>query len=428
VSFIEDPALLEGGVDERPMNSAPLPGMALGDDDHVDRHDRQLGLDHEEVEVAGVGALGPSLGAEEDHARALARGAGQEARGTLDLLGRDHGRQVTARACAHDRIAGTVLKLLRLASMCVITSRVTHTRRQRADAGSENCDLRVDVSGVGVGLMWEPQGPMEKMRFLPLVKAYPALSSTYGEVTCVAGIEVVDDTPTGLIRLYPIPFRSLEDEQQFRKYEFIELEVQAHSGDRRPETRRPNRDSIKTVGPVLSSERGWRQRRLFVEPVISGSMCELLRHQQADGTSLGIFRPREVLDLVIEQKDVDADKRQIAEASAAQGSLLDRTEQAYQQKAIEQIPYAFKYRYLCSVPDCRSHTQTIIDWEIVQLYRNVRGRPDWQKQMRAKWIAQLCAPDRDTAFIVGNQHQYPNAFLVLGVWWPPLEPEQLALG
>jgi hypothetical protein len=35
---------------------------------------------------------------------------------------------------------------------------------------------------------------------------------------------------------------------------------------------------------------------------------------------------------------------------------------------------------------------------------------------------------RDTAFFVGNQHQHPTAFMVLGVWWPPKQPEQLALG
>jgi hypothetical protein len=39
----------------------------------------------------------------------------------------------------------------------------------------------------------------------------------------------------------------------------------------------------------------------------------------------------------------------------------------------------------------------------------------------------LCAADRDTAFFIGNQHQHPGSFLVLGVWWPPRQPEQLAI-
>jgi hypothetical protein len=38
----------------------------------------------------------------------------------------------------------------------------------------------------------------------------------------------------------------------------------------------------------------------------------------------------------------------------------------------------------------------------------------------------MCGPTKDTAFIVGNQHQYRQGFLVLGVWWPPLA-KQLSL-
>lgn len=48
--------------------------------------------------------------------------------------------------------------------------------------------------------------------------------------------------------------------------------------------------------------------------------------------------------------------------------------------------------------------------------------------MKIRWVGDLCASDRDTAFFVGNQHQHLNSFLVLGVWWPERRPEQLALG
>lgn len=35
------------------------------------------------------------------------------------------------------------------------------------------------------------------------------------------------------------------------------------------------------------------------------------------------------------------------------------------------IPWSFKYRYECSDPDCNTHIQSIIDWEIAELYRCV---------------------------------------------------------
>jgi len=53
-----------------------------------------------------------------------------------------------------------------------------------------------------------------RMKVLITVKAYPAISKKYNETVCTAGI-----TEEGKwIRIYPIPFRQLEYDNQFRKY------------------------------------------------------------------------------------------------------------------------------------------------------------------------------------------------------------------
>jgi len=270
---------------------------------------------------------------------------------------------------------------------------------------------------------------MERIEFLPLVKAYPALSKTYGEVCCVAGVEMTAEGPRW-IRLYPIPLRALEDRQQFRKYQRIRVRVETHSGDRRPETRRPDRDSIEPLGVVIPTSDGWARRRRWVGPLVTLSMCELRRAQKRDGTSLGVIKPRVVEDFVIEKVDVNAEKSAIAKAWATQGTLLDGIggeERNQQLREIEQIPYRFKYRYRCSDVGCKGHEQSIIDWEIAQFYRQIRNSSTWEARIRAKWLDELCGADRDTAFFVGNQHQHPTAFMVLGVWWPPKRAEQLAL-
>lgn len=269
----------------------------------------------------------------------------------------------------------------------------------------------------------------EAIELLPLVKAYPALSRSYGEVCCVAGTRMTADGPRW-IRLFPVPFRSLADDQQFSKYQRIRLRVMAHGGDRRPETRRPNRDSIVTVGAPIPSREGWVRRRRWVEPLLVPSMCEVRRRERQDRTSLAVFRPQHVDDLVIEDRDIDADKRAVARAFAAQRDLfsgLGRDERPSQLRALEQIPYAFKYRYHCADTDCGGHEQSIIDWEIAQYYRQVSRRSDWRERLRTRWLEDLCGPDKDTAFFVGNQHLHPRTFMILGVWWPPKQPEQLAL-
>ena len=54
-------------------------------------------------------------------------------------------------------------------------------------------------------------------RVLILCKTYPSPSSKYAETSCVAGM-----TESGeLIRLYPVPFRLVADEQQFKKWQWI---------------------------------------------------------------------------------------------------------------------------------------------------------------------------------------------------------------
>ncbi|HSS05178.1 MAG TPA: hypothetical protein VLK89_08340 [Solirubrobacterales bacterium] len=146
--------------------------------------------------------------------------------------------------------------------------------------------------------------------FLPLVKAYPALSRRYGEVSCIAGLDM---KTSEWIRLYPVPFRTLEDAQQFRKYQPIRAKVQRPRDDRRPESWRVDAESIEVVGPALSVEHEWAARRPIVEPAIGESMCAVRKAQKENGTSLQMFRPREVLELIIEDAEPDPEKGRQAE-------------------------------------------------------------------------------------------------------------------
>ena len=55
---------------------------------------------------------------------------------------------------------------------------------------------------------------LEKKRVYILVKTYPTISEKYAELVCTAG--VLEDG--SWIRLYPMPFRLLSDEQKYPKY------------------------------------------------------------------------------------------------------------------------------------------------------------------------------------------------------------------
>ena len=94
---------------------------------------------------------------------------------------------------------------------------------------------------------------MEKIRVLITVKTYPIPSSTYDELVCTAGV-----TETGeFIRLYPINFRDLPFSQQFKKYQWIEISAEKHTGrDVRKESYRPDSESIKLIGEPILTKKG----------------------------------------------------------------------------------------------------------------------------------------------------------------------------
>ena len=55
---------------------------------------------------------------------------------------------------------------------------------------------------------------------LVTVKAYPNPSAKYFESVCVAAITREE----GWVRLYPVGFRSLPDQQRFKKYHRVQLQ------------------------------------------------------------------------------------------------------------------------------------------------------------------------------------------------------------
>ncbi|WP_239405570.1 hypothetical protein [Frankia sp. Cj3] len=123
------------------------------------------------------------------------------------------------------------------------------------------------------------------------VKAYPTVSQQHGEAVCVAGIRT-DVIPHRWVRLFPVHYRDLPEEQQFKKWEFIELDVQRGS-DTRPESYVPILETIRR-GRVLGTGDGWAERRTIVDPLLQSSLCVVRRQRKIDGTSLALVRAQDL--------------------------------------------------------------------------------------------------------------------------------------
>lgn len=252
-----------------------------------------------------------------------------------------------------------------------------------------------------------------------LVKAAPVLTPSLEETMCVAGIRL-DGVRPEWVRLHPVPFRDLADTSRFSKYQKVTVDVIRGRTDRRPETWTPLRDSI-TLGERIGPERSWARRREYVDALPEVAMCDLFEANKGGSgpgvPSLGMVRPAEPPTLVIAKRSDEQLTKWTQRAEAIKGvfSLFDDVDA--EKPDFEVVPWRFSYKYRCSSPRCNGHEQTIVDWEVVALWRHVRHRPDWQDLMRQKFADEMWT-GRDTVLFVGNQEQYPGSFLVLGIFWP----------
>jgi len=175
------------------------------------------------------------------------------------------------------------------------------------------------------------------------VKAYPNPSFSYREASCVAGI-----TRNGeWIRLYPVRIRSLGYDKRPKKYEIVRIRICKYKRDIRPESYLPDEGSYEKIG-YLDTKYNWKKRKEWVLPLASKSMCEVQQLQKETYKSLGIFRPKKVIDLIIEDAP--------AEWTDGQIEVMSQTELFEPAKSLlEKIPFIFKYHYFCEDKSCRGH-------------------------------------------------------------------------
>ena len=99
---------------------------------------------------------------------------------------------------------------------------------------------------------------MAKTKVLITVKTYPAISGKYEELVCTAGF-----TEEGnWIRIYPIQFRKKSFDEQYKKYDWIEIDLVKNKSDFRPESFRPiSYDAEIKILNHLDTKSNWAERK-----------------------------------------------------------------------------------------------------------------------------------------------------------------------
>jgi len=138
-------------------------------------------------------------------------------------------------------------------------------------------------------------------RVLITVKTYPTISVKYDELVCTAGFRR-DGT---WIRIYPIQFRKKLYEQQYKKYEWIEIDLDKNTSDPRPESYRPHSEDteIKKTGEIPPDGNTWEERRKIVLQNVYTDLALLISEAKDKNisTSLAVFNPKKIHKFVCEE-------------------------------------------------------------------------------------------------------------------------------
>ncbi|MDI1301301.1 MAG: hypothetical protein PSX71_05315 [bacterium] len=256
-------------------------------------------------------------------------------------------------------------------------------------------------------------------RILILAKTYPSPSVQHIETSCVAGIS----RHGVMYRLYPVPFRLIEEGQQFRKWQWIDVRVEKASKDHRPESHKLYIDTI-VCGEVIETKKEWGERWEWLDKIpafdspdaMDAARCE-------DGASIVLLRPKKIIALEIAKarhQDWTAEEKEKLMREQMQGELFSEDEARGQVKTLRKVPFDFYYRYMCESPDGeKEYRHKIVDWEAGALFwrcQKSHGK-NWEVPFRAKLEAEL--PGRELMFLMGNQHRFQDQWLIISLVYPP---------
>lgn len=264
---------------------------------------------------------------------------------------------------------------------------------------------------------------MALTKVLITVKTYPTLSAKYDELVCTAGFKE-DGT---WIRIYPVPFRKKSYAEQYKKYDWIELDLVKNKGDFRPESYRPNNidTEIKVVGHIDTS-RNWEDRKKLCLGKIYYNLSELIAESKNKDicTSLAVFKPTEISDFIVESTERDWDKDKLAKLNQLN---LFETNKAGKFEVVQKLPY--KFRFLFKDNQGTESRMMIEDWEIGQLFWNCLARHEGDEKkaiadVRKKYLNDF-AKTKDIHFFLGttqaHHHVSLNPFIIIGIFQPKIE-------
>ena len=266
---------------------------------------------------------------------------------------------------------------------------------------------------------------MAKLRVLITVKTYPTISKKYDELVCTAGFS--EDGKW--IRLYPIPFRKLDYVHQYKKYDWVDVDLTKNTSDFRPESYRPVNidvdEPIKVVGHINTNS-NWAVRKKIVLNAVYDDLEQLISEAKDKKvcTSLAVFKPTKINDFVYEKVEREWDNKK--KEQLRQMKLFEKKRDF---EIVRKLPY--KFSYIFEDVNGKQSRMMIEDWEIGALYWNCLASNEGDEktscnEVIAKYFDDF-AKTKDLYFFLGttkvNHFVAKNPFIIIGAFYPKPETQ-----
>lgn len=271
---------------------------------------------------------------------------------------------------------------------------------------------------------------MAKTRVLIAVKTYPAISGKYDELVCTAGF--LEDG--SWVRIYPVPFRKKSYDEQYRKYDWIEIDLVKNKSDFRPESYRPySHDSEITILGHLETRNCWHDRKKIALNKVYTNLKQLISEAKNKDicTSLAVFKPTKILDFTAELVEREWNKKKIDQLKANRDQInmfeYEHPENPFE--VVRKLPYTFRFKF--EDDEGKESNMMIEDWETGQLFWKSFERHEGDeakaiKDVKYKYFEDF-AKTKDLYFYLGTSalHHYVshNPFMIIGTFHPKKETQ-----
>ncbi|MBI5184593.1 MAG: hypothetical protein HZA01_02565 [Nitrospinae bacterium] len=190
---------------------------------------------------------------------------------------------------------------------------------------------------------------------------------------------------------------------------------------------------IRLLGKPVGTEKKWEERKriIFRNNPIYDDLAVLIDKANRNELSLAIFKPREIMDFVVEETERDwpKDKLSILKQKANQLSLFQSEEEVKKEfSVVNKLPYKFSYRFRDG--QGKEATLMIEDWEIGALYWNCFKREKGDEKKAVELVKRKYWTEfrqKDIYLFLGTTKQFhgwaKNPFVIVGVFYPPLEKQ-----